>query len=520
MNCEWVERQLSAYHDSALDADIATQVKNHLASCTRCDAVLDDFTRFDKAVASLPRVAPRPELRARIFASPEFQAILHNTQTTPAEKHAGTTPLVGTTRPHLLRAIAQIAAIVVLLVGAGVLITNIAAHSRHGGLIFAICPQLSSGTHLVYRSGGTLHSGNANVVCDTQVRVGALWQVSPDGQWIAYVNETTGAVRIVRSDATGDHSVATGDGTVVALAWAPAGAHLGIITHSAGDDYRVALAAPTSTSAEQYGTFQATQTPQALTWAPDGASLVWTFADTADANHPQTPHIGTLSIPGHRVASSPVAGLVADGLFNPTGAEYPTYMTYAYGHDAIVTAIGSEGFNTDSGSVGTPLSVAVNNAKAVAFSRALGKWAVAQSDGTIATVDALTGKTTPLAHITNVTQLTWSPTGTYLTATSGTTLWLITPTGVKRLVTNVSAVTPTWGQRDDQLGFIANGIVTTVNVSTGATDALTPPPTTTPIGLVWSPDGQLVTWNDQGFTIAGVTTATLLTEAPQWSVAG
>src|SRR5438105_3942812 len=72
MNCAQVEELLSAYLDNALTSEERRVVAVHLHHCERCSSMLADFRRFDALLSELPRVHPTPELRERIFASPEY----------------------------------------------------------------------------------------------------------------------------------------------------------------------------------------------------------------------------------------------------------------------------------------------------------------------------------------------------------------------------------------------------------------------------------------------------------------
>src|SRR5215469_16149634 len=76
MNCEMAEENLSAYLDDMLDPPDRATIQSHLDGCNRCREVLDDYRRYDTLLVHLPRVAPPDELRARIFESPEFLALV------------------------------------------------------------------------------------------------------------------------------------------------------------------------------------------------------------------------------------------------------------------------------------------------------------------------------------------------------------------------------------------------------------------------------------------------------------
>ncbi|MFL5628795.1 MAG: hypothetical protein ACJ788_24705 [Ktedonobacteraceae bacterium] len=81
MNCEQVEELLSAYLDDTLAveeeaAESADQLRPaitaHLTECLHCRTILADFRRFDSLLVHLPRIAPNPALRDRIFSSSEY----------------------------------------------------------------------------------------------------------------------------------------------------------------------------------------------------------------------------------------------------------------------------------------------------------------------------------------------------------------------------------------------------------------------------------------------------------------
>ena len=76
MNCEMAEKYLSAYLDDMLDPQLHEEVAAHLESCAVCSEVVAEYRRFDTLLSETPRVSPPPELRDRIFSSPEMAAIL------------------------------------------------------------------------------------------------------------------------------------------------------------------------------------------------------------------------------------------------------------------------------------------------------------------------------------------------------------------------------------------------------------------------------------------------------------
>ncbi len=77
MNCEQVEERLSAYLDNMLAPDERRVVTLHLQMCSCCMTLLAELRQNDIFLAQLPRVHPSPALRARFFAIPEVQELLH-----------------------------------------------------------------------------------------------------------------------------------------------------------------------------------------------------------------------------------------------------------------------------------------------------------------------------------------------------------------------------------------------------------------------------------------------------------
>jgi hypothetical protein len=78
MNCKWAEGHISACLDGTLDPAVRDEVVTHVDSCTECSSVLADYRRFDRLVGDLPRYEPADDLRARIFESSEFAAIVQS----------------------------------------------------------------------------------------------------------------------------------------------------------------------------------------------------------------------------------------------------------------------------------------------------------------------------------------------------------------------------------------------------------------------------------------------------------
>src|SRR5487761_1498032 len=76
MNCEMAEGSLSAYLDDKLDPQLSQDVKEHVEHWAHCEAVLSDYRRYDGLLARAVRMSPSPELRGRLFNSPELAALI------------------------------------------------------------------------------------------------------------------------------------------------------------------------------------------------------------------------------------------------------------------------------------------------------------------------------------------------------------------------------------------------------------------------------------------------------------
>ena len=99
MNCKWAEGYLSACLDGTLDPAVRDEVVAHVGVCSHCSSILEDYRHFDGLVRDLPRYEPAPDLRDRLFNSPEFAAIVRSRE--EREEGAGERH-PATVRPFLL----------------------------------------------------------------------------------------------------------------------------------------------------------------------------------------------------------------------------------------------------------------------------------------------------------------------------------------------------------------------------------------------------------------------------------
>jgi len=265
MNCEQVEGLLSAYLDSALTLEDSREVAAHLQTCTKCSALLAEFSRNDALLAHLSRVSPDPALRERIFSSSEFLELTGTFDTGPEAQKEWTVPKLQaksprrdtTSRPQLVaipggRSTLPTPAIksamqsrqhwnshrlrVLLPALAAVLIVGVAIASLLGlnfwlhhqiqtANIGAITPPsgaqqggpLPAGVRFVFlRDGGlwsTLADGSskrAERLTPANITVAENWVVSPAqagraaGDMLAYIDLQGAFVHVIRSDGQQD----------------------------------------------------------------------------------------------------------------------------------------------------------------------------------------------------------------------------------------------------------------------------------------------------------------------------
>ncbi len=264
MNCEQVEELLSAYLDNMLAPEERRQVAAHLQTCRSCTEALADYRRNDILLSRLPRVAPDPTLRERIFSSPDFLDLTGESleskspagrtvprlpagsprRDTPGRPHLVAIPGGRSTAPHPTvkiettapkrtrgnRAIiATIAAALILAIGIGAFVgvsrfSHQAAPISHSGITPpAYAPQgpgpLSAGVRFVFLLDGTLWSELSNAsstqpdrLTPSNVNVAPGWVVATlpggtVGDMLAYIDLKKASVHIIRSDGQEDTSI-------------------------------------------------------------------------------------------------------------------------------------------------------------------------------------------------------------------------------------------------------------------------------------------------------------------------
>jgi hypothetical protein len=237
MNCEKAENNLSAYLDDMLDPQLREEIAAHLESCASCSEVVAEYRRYDILLRDTPRFSPPPELRDRIFGSPQYAAILRR------EAKAGDgSPGVPLPRPHQsptrgspprwTRVALQSAAVLAIIVGSALLLKQGFFHSgpttsghTSTPIVGNSNPQtapLPAGSRVVYEHNGALWSapetgpGIGQQLTPTNIQVGNIWSVSPDGLLVAYIEAASGRIHVIRADRLSDVAFAS-------YSWYPSG---------------------------------------------------------------------------------------------------------------------------------------------------------------------------------------------------------------------------------------------------------------------------------------------------------
>jgi anti-sigma factor RsiW len=71
MNTAHVQELLSAFLEGELDGERAKDVREHLASCPDCAALLEALTLTGDALGAIPEIDPSPALLRKLYAIPD-----------------------------------------------------------------------------------------------------------------------------------------------------------------------------------------------------------------------------------------------------------------------------------------------------------------------------------------------------------------------------------------------------------------------------------------------------------------
>jgi hypothetical protein len=590
MNCKWAEGHLSACLDGTLDPAVRVEVEAHVASCTHCSGIVDEYRYFDGLVRDLPRFEPSGSLQERIFGSPEFAAILHGLDghastargtvisgpvrlpqigrdddaprgghdrplealpipTNVASDGAAALPpaLAGVASsgdaepghgpsggPPWARIALSAAAAVVIAVGSALLIRQglLPAHSSGGrvagisnvGQVPAQQP-LSAGTRVVYLRSGALWSapehddGLAKQLTPAGVVVAPGWAVVPTqgaagGESIAYIDQKTGLLHLIRSDDQQDHTVgrrpvsagapstafwtgAEGQAILGGIAWSPDGAHLAYLADDGTGHTAlfVVNAAGTSTTGV---TLQSGSSASLAKWSPDGRRLA--FVQTSAAGQ---------SLWDYNVAADQMRQLSATA--EPGGNTGATVRVLEWLGSAagpgITWASGDPTAGTYTGLFSLPLAAtvpqrlvpagAVFTAAAYTPARANGTWLLGDSHALYAASALYPGRAQLLEVPVGVAAVSWSPDGMAAAILGGDGSLRVWIKAQFPAVASAVAALPSfvWAPDGSALAFVANGHVTLVGVSTTNNQVGAPAVVPGLIGataLAWAPDGQFL----------------------------
>ncbi len=508
MKCEWVEEHLSAYHDRVLDAATTDQVEHHLLGCVNCRAWLVDYERFDNVLATMPREQPRPELRARIFASPEFHEILHERAAVPPPPVKPLVPAVphpshrASSSIHVTRALVGVAILMIALASASFVLRSLAAQPT-------VCPNPAAGDHLLTRAAdGSLLLDGQRLTCAPHAVAASPFALSPNGQMVAFVNQ---AGDVVAMHANGrdaqilrPHTFSAQFTHIDALSWSPGSDALAILTNTGTGvaTYQVEIASLATTGSRILDGFTTDALLAAPLWSPDGVFLAYGLTTASGSTIRAVRVNQTDSLP----VQFPIAGSLGDLAWLPGTADTLTYTTVSPTLVTSITIAQMSGRVVVEPIYQSPAYLAVAMTD---YNPITGAWALTLSDGTVASVETPTGIVTPLAQLDASTKLFWSPDGTTLAAFSQGALWLISSNGAHQVATNVTGK-PVWNPRGTALAVVSTGAVRVIKV-TGGMVAL-PFAVGSIAHIAWSADGQhlAILSQDHTFiaTAAGTVTAT------------
>lgn len=554
MTCEWIEGNLSAYLDDSLDPQVREDVGSHLEGCPRCQTLLNDFRRDEQLLRALPTALPDDRLRERIFDSPEYAAL-----TRRLARGARPEP------PLAIRALLPAAALIALALGAGFFAherfstsSGVASsgktHTIGGPSSFSY--PLAPGQRVIFARDGALWSApetpasSAATASAPQQLTSAsarvvAWSVAPatggqGGTLVAWVDDKTGALHLVRADGLSDQTVAQfapagrsiPQAALDSLAWSPDGSQLAFASVDAEGALSlnmVTIAGPDTTSGAQISAPIAIgQLMGAPVWSANGQSLAWVTAAGSSQS------VWTL----RNGATSQVASQA-----DPTNGQ-ATVAQLGWSGGALTWATQRSGQITGVFSItpGAGSAVRLTPAQARYTAAALGPngaWMLA-GQGMLWRVAPGAGAPTTLASLPyQISQIIWSPDGrtvALLTSpaagaqTARLELWsasvgltLVAPSA------DVSA-SPAWSADSQRLAYVSGGRAVIARVQDGKSlGSVSAGAATAPASLAWSPDGGSVAITDaRGVYLAardGLTFTLITSHAPSasdlvWSTAG
>ncbi len=567
MKCTWVEGQLSEYLDEALDPQTRSQVQDHLGQCATCKDILEEYRRFDRLLANEPLIEPPAELRARIFESDEFAALMRELD---QESPSSTENTLATARlrknsglsPVWTRALLPVAAALTLTLGGALVAkeTILAPSSPSGaqqpatyGAPTGVRP-LAAGSRVVYEHGGRLWSapasgpGLAQPLTPTNVTVGA-WSVSPlggssGGKVVAYLDARTGSLHVIRADDQNDTRIGSATPTHPAaalwssaaghalsqggIAWSPDGSRIAYLAVNAAGGTTAHLINADGTNDRALNASSAAITSR-LVWSADSLHLAYTVGNG------QSVALRAYDLVTEKTATvATAADPQAPGATFGTIAWLPSTLTPGVTWTAQSSSGGTSVFSRVLAG-GDTIRLGGTDAIAAAdyvASGADGAWVLASGSG-VRVVSAATGAVTASATASDTVQrVAWSPDGQTVAFVAGSSLsiWHLGSDPVA-VASNVSAtITPVWSADGSQLAYLAGNTVVSARLAGGSVQQVTVLATnTTATAMAWAPDSHTLAISTAHGTVVVSTEGTgarsVDTASPDdgilaWSVAG
>jgi Tol biopolymer transport system component/anti-sigma factor RsiW len=586
MNCERAEEHLSAYLDDMLDPQLREEVRAHLDRCAHCREVLADYRRFDALLGMTPRIEPPAALRDRLFGSPEYAALLAElaaehrgspvatrprlrpvAQEAEAEPELALAAAPGQRRarahrapPGWTRVALQTAAVFVLLLGSALLLkqglfrsgtTSVVSTRTIGNPGQSGIP-LAAGARVVYAHDGALWSapelgpGLAQRLSAKSVTVGDVWSVSADGRLVAYMDDRTGKLHVVRSDGQSDTVIANlgagccSDSASLAftpgLAWSPDGTQLTYVARGTTSLTALHVVNADGTNNRAIAGAAAAIVGRPV-WSPDGLYVAFTQSsgDTTsvwayDLITSQSQELAAQADPANASAGIRTLAWLQDPL-NPS-VTWAAWDRGAGSVSGLFTAQLKAGTNVERL---TPAGMSFNAADFSA-TRDGGTWlAASAADGLhtsrLYTVSARSGGLGASVDTGNtIREVYWSPAGdaaTYVTADGKLGAW--TPNGTTVQILSGVDGPVVWSPDGRHLVAETTGGLVSVSMSHGL------PAVQTPVGrdagavlVVWTPDGRAFAISGTGGVYIATTGGTQLKRVDTqqaagvaaWSVAG
>jgi hypothetical protein len=506
MSCEYVKDLLSAYLDNELTADERGDVHTHLQSCSRCQAILEDYRHFNILLAELPRVHPGPILRYAIFSSPEYFKLT---------RHMHISSYRSSYHWRVMQVLVAACLLLTLTIGSliGWTILRQRASVTTGAMTPPDAPQqgpIPAGIRLVFLRDNALWSaptdGSTAILrlSPPNIAVAAHWAVQPApyghlaGDLLAYIDLQHARVHIIRSDGQGDKtlqppllksgtqpsatwSTPSGSTVLSSLSWSQDGTMLAFIADPQGTGRMILYLYSTSSETIRAVSLPISSSISHLAWSPDNVHLAFTVSQGTSTTildyNTQDHSTRTIS---NITTSSTARGQQGDTLqsldWSPA-IDTPT-LTWSLGSAGHIHSLWTQLADTS----GTPGSLAIAQGD---YTQAIytqvgcagsGCWLLVRAHGNLPgdllTVNVATGAATALTKGKQVSVAQWSPNGQYINyldreaGASGTLHIIDTLTGSDTTLASgiISTPPPTWSPDSQQIVYNSGTHILVVNV--------------------------------------------------------